>query len=101
MLWSVFDQAAKQISMELKQHYRVEGLEDVRVIRDRQTSTPQNFPTQLAAKLTVIQDNLVNLAFFDSRHCRRHNRLWSATIHYYISMGTAPLPEVTRLLRFA
>jgi hypothetical protein len=24
--------------MELKQHYRVEGLEDVRVIRDRQTS---------------------------------------------------------------
>jgi hypothetical protein len=23
--------------MELKQHYRVEGLEDVRVIRDRQT----------------------------------------------------------------
>jgi hypothetical protein len=23
--------------MELKQHYRVDGLEDVRVIRDRQT----------------------------------------------------------------
>ena len=38
MLWSVFGQAVTQISMELKHHYRVEGLEDVRVIRDRQTS---------------------------------------------------------------
>src|ERR1700733_8745843 len=37
ILWSVFDQVVKQISMELKQHYRIDGLEDVRVIRDRQT----------------------------------------------------------------
>jgi len=39
MLRSAFDRAVEQISMELKQHYRVEGLEDVRVIRDRQTRT--------------------------------------------------------------
>ncbi len=28
----------QQITLELKQHYQVEGLTDVRVIRDRQTS---------------------------------------------------------------
>ena len=34
----VFLYNIEQISSELKQYYKVEGLEDVRVIRDRQTS---------------------------------------------------------------
>jgi hypothetical protein len=52
MLWSVFDQAFEQISMELKQHYRVEGLDDVRVIRDRQTSMKADL-LSLPGKLTL------------------------------------------------
>ena len=31
--------AVSQISKELKQHYQIENLDDVRIIRDRQTST--------------------------------------------------------------
>ncbi|EXJ64385.1 hypothetical protein A1O7_00721 [Cladophialophora yegresii CBS 114405] len=34
---------AKQISSELKQYYKVEGLDDVRVIRDRQTKQSRQF----------------------------------------------------------
>ncbi|KIW73176.1 hypothetical protein, variant [Phialophora macrospora] len=34
---------AKQISSELKQYYNVEGLDDVRVIRDRQTKQSRQF----------------------------------------------------------
>jgi hypothetical protein len=33
--------------MELKQHYRVEGLEDVRVIRDRQTRMNRDSPVDV------------------------------------------------------
>jgi hypothetical protein len=86
--------------MELKNHYRVEGLEDVRVIRDRQTSMKADL-SSMPSHANVSKDNLVNLASSDSQPCHRHSHLWNATIRYYISMGTAPPLEVTRLLRFA
>jgi hypothetical protein len=53
ILWSIFDQVVKQISMELKQHYRVDGLEDVRVIRDRQTRMNKRSPLR-TVKLTLL-----------------------------------------------
>jgi hypothetical protein len=86
--------------MELKQHYRVEGLEDVRIIRDRQTSMKADL-SSMPGKADFTQDNLVNLASSDSQPCHRHSPLWNATTRYYISMGTAPPLEVTRLLKFA
>jgi hypothetical protein len=100
MLWSAFDQAVEQISTELKQHYRVEGLEDVRVIRDRQTSMKADLRS-LLVKTDFKQDYLVNSASSVLQPYRRHRHLWNATTLYYISMGTAHPLEVTRLLRFA
>jgi hypothetical protein len=41
--------------MELKQHYRVEGLEDVRVIRDRQTSMNRDPVDARGVKLTLCR----------------------------------------------
>ena len=99
-LWSVFDQAAKQISMELKQHYRVEGLEDVRVIRDRQTRMNKG-PLSIYRQANLVQDYLVNLDSSDLRPCRRPNHLWNAINLCSISTGTAPPLVVTKLLRFA
>jgi hypothetical protein len=86
--------------MELKQHYRVEGLEDVRVIRDRQTRMYRD-PRRRTVKVNLVQDNLVNLDSSDSRPCHRRNHLWNATTPCFISTGTAPPLVVTRLLRFA
>jgi hypothetical protein len=86
--------------MELKQHYRVEGLEDVRVIRDRQTSMKAAL-SSIAGQANFAQDNLVNLASSDSQPCHKHSHLWNATTRYSIFMGTAPPLEMTRLLRFA
>jgi hypothetical protein len=40
--------------MELKQHYRVDGLEDVRVIRDRQTRMNEG-SLRPTAKLTLCR----------------------------------------------
>jgi hypothetical protein len=54
ILWSVFDQVVKQISMELKQHYRIDGLEDVRVIRDRQTRMNKGPPLR-TVELTLCR----------------------------------------------
>jgi hypothetical protein len=86
--------------MELKQHYRIDGLEDVRVIRDRQTRMNKAPPLR-TVKLTFVQDNLVNLDSSDLRPYRRRNHLWNATTPCSISTGTAPPPVVTRPLRFA
>ena len=48
--WLRFFCNAEQISSELKQYYNVGGLEDVRVIRDRQTSKSN---LQLAQRETL------------------------------------------------
>jgi hypothetical protein len=85
--------------MELKQHYRVEGLEDVRVIRDRQTRMNRD-PPLTYGQANLVQDNLVNLDSSDSRPCRRHNHLWNAITPCFTSTGTAPPLVMTRPLRF-
>ena len=87
--------------MELKQHYRVDGLEDVRVIRDRQTRMNKGPPPQRTGQANLVQDNLVNLDSSDSQPCHRRNHLWNAIILCSISTGTAPPLVVMRLLRFA
>ena len=92
--------SVKQISTELKRHYRVEGLEDVRIIRDRQTSMKADL-SSISGKTDFVQDNLGNLASYDLRAYLKHNYSWNATIRYYTSMGIVPPLEVTRLLRFA
>ena len=47
---------SKQITSELEQYYHVEGLEDVRVIRDRQTSQSQASYTFFKAPPANVKD---------------------------------------------
>jgi hypothetical protein len=70
---------AKQISSELKQYYNVEGLDDVRIIRDRQTSEFARSGRAYQDADNGAKNNRDSLASSAFRLCRMQKYSWTGT----------------------
>lgn len=83
-----------QISVELKQHYQVEGLEDVRVIKDRQ-SRESTLPDHLPLVDSDMQDNPEDSDSSASLLSTMRQHSWIKITLFSISTATVPDPMET------
>ena len=88
----------EQISSELKEYYNVEGLDDVRVIRDRQTSKASLMSPRSNVLLTELkQNNQDSSASYALQPCKRQKTLWTAitplSIYTVIATSLTKMPR--------